>query len=58
MAIDRQHGKIVLECDTCDATFVGDSGEWNEVWPKARDEGWKAAKVGNDWVHSCPEHEV
>lgn len=58
MATDTQHGKIIIECDSCDATFEGDSGEWKEVWPKARDVGWKAAKVGNGWVHACPDHEV
>jgi len=25
--IDRQHGKIVIECDSCNETFEGDPGE-------------------------------
>lgn len=55
--IDRQHGVIVLECDCCDRTFQGASGEWNEVWPEAKREGWKARKIGHDWIHACPDCE-
>ena len=51
--IDRQHGKIVIECDSCDETFAGDSDEWNEVWPAAKAEGWKSKKIGSEWVHGC-----
>lgn len=53
--IDRQCGKIVIECDACDAVFPGASDEWNEVWPAAKREGWRARKVGEEWVHTCPE---
>lgn len=55
MSTDTQHGRIIIACDTCDATFEGDSKEWNEVWPKAKAEGWRARQVGNDWVHACPD---
>ena len=57
--IDRQHGKIVIECDSCPETFEGESGEWNEVWPAARREGWKSKTIENgpryEWVHGCPK---
>lgn len=53
--IDRQHGKIQIECDSCDAVFEGDSGEWNEVWPAAKRDGWRTRKIGSDWVHGCPK---
>lgn len=34
--IDRQHGKIFIECDSCSDTFEGEKGdEWSEVWPAA-----------------------
>jgi hypothetical protein len=58
MTIDRQHGKLILSCDSCDAAYEGNSAEWNEVWPEAKAEGWKAKKIGKDWVHACPDCEV
>ena len=33
--IDRQHGKIVIECDSCNEVFEGESDDWQEVWPSA-----------------------
>lgn len=51
--IDRQHGKIVIECDSCPETFEGDSGEWSEVWAAAQREGWRSKKIGDQWVHGC-----
>lgn len=53
--IDRQHNRIVIECDACGNVHEGKSTEWNEVWPEARREGWKAQMAGSDWVHICPE---
>ena len=51
--IDRQGNKIVIECDCCDETFTGeDHAEWAEVWADARRDGWRAKKVGQDWVHT------
>lgn len=54
--MDRQHGRLVWECDTCgDATFEGEQGEeFNEAWRRAKADGWKAKKIGAAWVHSCP----
>ena len=54
MSTDRQHGKLIFICDTCSETYEGESGEWNEVWPLAKEEGWKAEKVGLSWDHKCP----
>jgi hypothetical protein len=53
--IDRQHGKLVIECDACDETFQGDNDNWQEVWPAAKRDGWKTRKVGDDWLHMCPK---
>jgi hypothetical protein len=54
--IDRQHGKITIECDSCSETFEGEKGEdWNVVWPAAQREGWKSRKIGDEWVHGCPK---
>lgn len=56
--IDRQRGCIVIECDSCDATFDGKSGEWNEVCTAAKRDGWKSKKIGSEWVHACQDCEV
>jgi hypothetical protein len=55
MSIDRQHGFIIIACETCSETFEGESNEWNEVWPAAKTEGWTAKKIGKEWEHRCPE---
>lgn len=57
MATDRQGGRIVIECDSCDETFEGERGEeWETLWPRAKREGWKSAKVAGEWMHGCPKH--
>jgi len=55
--IDRQHGKIIIECDSCEDVFEGAVGdEWSVVWPAAQRDGWRSRKIGNEWVHGCPRH--
>jgi hypothetical protein len=52
--IDRQHGKILIECDSCPEVFDAESPIWNVVWHAAKRDGWTAEKIGDDqWVHSC-----
>lgn len=52
--IDRQGGKIIFECDSCDETFDGGDGEeFSVVWNAAKREGWKSRKVREEWVHGC-----
>ena len=53
--IDRQHGKIVIECDSCDETFEIGSDDFNETWGAAKREGWRSRKIGSEWVHGCPK---
>lgn len=53
--IDRQHGRIIIECDSCDATHDGERGEeFAAVWNAARQEGWTARKIAGEWLHGCP----
>lgn len=53
--IDRQHGKIVIECDSCEETFEGEEGaEFAEVWSDAKRSGWKTRKIADEWLHGCP----
>lgn len=52
--IDRQKGRIVLECDSCGETFEGEPGdEWSTTWPAAQREGWKSRKIGDEWIYGC-----
>jgi hypothetical protein len=53
--IDRQHGRIVIECDSCDEVFEGASDDWQGVWPAARREGWSTRKIAETWLHGCPK---
>ena len=52
--IDRQHGVIVFECDSCDETFEIGSDDFNDTWSAAKREGWRSKKIGEEWVHGCP----
>lgn len=58
MTVDRQHGLIQISCDTCGEVFDGKTDDWNEVWHEAKAEGWKARKIGNEWVHACADCEI
>lgn len=52
--IDRQNGRLVIECDSCAETFSGTKGEeFKETWARAKADGWRSKPVGADWVHSC-----
>lgn len=53
--IDRQHGQMVYECDGCEATLETGESEFNEALAMFRRDGWKADKVGDEWVHLCPD---
>jgi hypothetical protein len=52
--IDRQGGRILIECDSCVEVFEGEKGEeWKEIWQRAKDDGWRSKQIGSDWVHGC-----
>lgn len=53
--IDRQHGKIVIECDSCDEVFSSDSDDFNEAWNEAKRDGWRTRKIAGEWLHGCPK---
>lgn len=52
--IDRQGGKILIECDSCDEVHEGD-GEFAAVWAEAKCEGWRTRKIADEWLHGCPK---
>ena len=53
--IDRQFGEITFECDACDETLETGEEDWTQAHAQFRSEGWKAEKVGDEWVHTCPK---
>jgi hypothetical protein len=54
--IDRQYGQIVFECDGCDELLHTKIPveDFNGAMAVFRREGWKAIKIGDEWVHECP----
>ena len=53
--LDRQHGKIIFECDTCADTLDTGTTDFNEARETMRQDGWHARKFGEDWIHACPD---
>lgn len=59
MTIQWRGRDVAVECDSCSEVFEGEPGElWETAWPRAKREGWKAKKIGQDWVHGCKKHSV
>jgi len=58
--IDNQHGRIVLECDSCNEVVESERGEdWKDsFWPRMKREGWRTRQIDNQWLHGCPRHGV
>lgn len=55
MAIDRQHNKVLIECDSCTEVFDGESDDFKEVWDAAKRDGWRTRKIADEWLHGCPK---
>lgn len=54
--MDRQHGgKIIFECDTCDATLDTETADFYDARLMLKTEGWKSAKIADEWLHGCPK---
>ena len=56
--LDRQHGKYVFECDSCKAVLETETGDFDDAQATRKREQWKAEKVGDVWIHACPDCEV
>lgn len=53
--IERSHGAIIIRCDFCNDHYEGSPDEdFQIVWEQAKDEGWRVAKIANEWIHECP----
>lgn len=51
----RQGGAVVFICDTCEATLETHTDEFEDANNIRKREGWKAEKIGKDWVHGCQD---
>lgn len=52
--ISREHNNVVFECDQCGEVLEGVTSDFNSAWTRAKREGWRARKIGEDWEHRCP----
>lgn len=51
--LDRQHGKIIFECDACGEVLESDTNDFAQALTVLRRRGWGANKLGTDWIHRC-----
>lgn len=51
--MDRQHGKIIFECDVCGTTLETSERDFNAARDFMAIAHWKARKIGTAWNHSC-----
>jgi predicted RNA-binding Zn-ribbon protein involved in translation (DUF1610 family) len=52
--IDRQNGNLVFECDQCGEALESETSDFSFAWNQAKRDGWRAKKIGAEWVHECP----
>jgi uncharacterized C2H2 Zn-finger protein len=53
--IDRQGGKILVECDSCDEVLETDTADFAEARALMQREEWKVRKIAGEWLHGCPK---
>jgi hypothetical protein len=51
--LDRQKGNIIFKCDGCADVLETETGDFDSAMNLFRREGWKARKIGEDWMHLC-----
>lgn len=52
--IDRSGGEITFHCDQCADFMETEERDWDAAQAMFRSNGWKARKIGPEWVHLCP----
>lgn len=53
--IDRQHGRILIVCDSCDEVYTGaQDAEFADVIAAAKRDDWSVRKIAGEWLHGCP----
>lgn len=56
MTIERRDRKVVIECDVVNCPDEVEGDDWESLWRSVSASGWRAKKIGRDWVHGCPKH--
>jgi uncharacterized C2H2 Zn-finger protein len=51
--IDRQHGHIVFECDSCDEVFDTETDDFADALAMIKRDDWKVRKIAGEWIHCC-----
>lgn len=51
--LDRQRGEFIFECDVCGDVLNTDAHKFDDAREALSNAGWKARKIGSDWIHSC-----
>lgn len=52
--IDRQSGKILFECDSCDEVFDTETADFADALAMIKREEWSVRKIAGEWLHGCP----
>jgi hypothetical protein len=56
MAIRREDGELLMECDGCGEAVYGGVLEFAEFVRRMQEvEGWRVRKVEDAWEHTCRE---
>jgi len=51
MAIEREHGAVLIHCDHCSDYVEGE--DFDEAREAAASEGYKFDKTADGWEHTC-----
>jgi hypothetical protein len=51
--IDRQCGKILVRCESCDEVLKTGTGDFAEACALMKREGWKVRRIASLWLHGC-----
>jgi hypothetical protein len=49
---------IVFECDSCPEVLKTETRIFDDARAILKREEWKAQKIGNVWIHACPNCEI
>jgi hypothetical protein len=53
--IDRQGGKLIVECDSCPAVLDTETADFQECRDLMVREEWRVSKIAGVWLHGCPK---
>ena len=56
--LDRQHGTIVFECDSCNEVLETETRNFDGALAILKRKDWKAQKIGELWIHACHNCEI